>query len=449
MKHNTFDLEGDLAENWEISADGKSFTFKLRQGVMFHGDFGELTSEDVVFSLDRVRDPKMASPHRAALASIDKVEAVDRYSVRLILRRPDPALVYQLADPRPGSIVSKKAVQEMGAQKFAQNPIGSGPYMLKDWVPNDKVVLEGNSRYFRGQPNIKRVVTRLMGDFDSALLAFRAGEVDLIPQMDPTESVVRQVQSIPNAKIAAVDRLGILWLEFDLSHPILKDLRVRQAIAHAIDRNIIANYVYAGMGQVNWSFVHPQAFGYSDDVLKYPYDPEKSRRLLAEAGYANGITIPYQSTNLWILKGPALALQDQLSKVGIQLNITFTEAATFQSNVWTGRVPMFAWARPTPPDPGSLFRLKLHSASIGTPDRPGQNASKYKAIDNLIEGSESEINTDRRKHVYAQIQKKISEDLPLIPIGVVRYGAIVRSDLKGIPERDAIPDFEFFQMRYN
>lgn len=442
-KYNSSDFEGDLAEDWEVSEDGTVYTFKLRQGVQFHHGYGEVTAEDVVFTFERIRDPEVGSRWAADLAPIKSVEALDPYTVQITLHQPYPALLHLLVGVRQGAIVSKKAVEEMGDEQFNLRPVGSGPYALTEWVQGVRIVLEANEDFYFGAPRIKRAVFKFMPDEDTAILAYQNGEANLI-NLPLIESQIQQLADHPGSTLSSVNRTGWIFLMLNTEHPILSDIRVRQAIAHAIDKQAIVDFVYAGYGKVLDSFIPEGYYGYTDDVVKYEYDPEKAKQLLAEAGYPDGFTFTIDLHHNWSYQGPALAIRDQLSRVGITAELNITDEASWLTHVYSGASDASLYLPVRSPDPDIPLTQFIHSSSIGTPDRPGPNATKYKALDDLIEEARYETDDARRQELYAQIQRKISEDVPVIPLSMYPTLAAHTERLKGMPELDPIWDYYLF-----
>ena len=232
-------IEGDLAESWKSSPDGKQWTFSLRKGVQCHHGYGEFTADDVVYSLARSADPKR-SAFSSDFKDFDKVEAVDKYTVRISLKNQVPSLLGLLINYQGGNMVCKKAAEEMG-EKFIQKPIGTGPFMFGEYKSKESVTLVANPQYFRGKPKLEKIVYRYILSDASRDLAFTSGEIDLeYGKQDQT-----WVDRMKKEKDTIVDvfdpgELSVLYLNVD--KPPLNDLRVRQAIAYAIDRNQIVQF---------------------------------------------------------------------------------------------------------------------------------------------------------------------------------------------------------------
>ena len=227
-------IEPDLAESWEASDDALQWTFKLRQGVQCHHGYGELTADDVVYSLHRAAN-KDTSSFAADFEAFQTVEAVDPHTVRITLAHRLPTLLGLLVNYHGGNIVCQKAAEEMG-ENFQQKPIGTGPFMFAEYQPQQFVRLVANPDYFRGAPQIEEIVYRYIPSDASRDLAFQSGEIDMIyGKQDQTW--VERIEQIPGTKVVVMEPGEMSVLHLNITSPPLDDLRVRQAIAHAIDRD--------------------------------------------------------------------------------------------------------------------------------------------------------------------------------------------------------------------
>ncbi len=225
-------IEPDLAERWEKSKDGLVWTFHLRKGVKFHKGYGELTSEDVKFSIEKAAN-KATSGFAADYAALGKVEAVDKYTVRLTFKNPIPSVLGILANYHGGYIISKKAYEERG-EKFKFDPIGTGPFMLKEYVPKEKVVEVRHPDFFRGKPKLDQVEFWFMPDASSREMAFRKGEIDIV-EGEREQAWVKKMRDIPGTAIEIFGPGERLVLDFNMTKKPLDDIRVRRAICHAIN----------------------------------------------------------------------------------------------------------------------------------------------------------------------------------------------------------------------
>ena len=302
-----------LAKSWDISADGMEYVFHLRDDVKFHnGDsFG---ADDVVFSLNYAKNSSYTT---SKLFMMERAEAVDPYTVRVVLKSPytKEAFLGLLASPQLG-ISSKRVMEEYGETE--KSTVGTGAYKLDRYTIGSEVVLVANEGYFKGAPPIKKITFRIMGDNNTAFIAFRNGEVDEFQNGGKLD--IDAVASNPDIQITRVIRSSSDLMLFNSSVPALSDFRVRQAITHAVDIESVTLAISDGLympSNMIFSDIHPGCD--IDDYVKYPYDPAAAKALLAEAGYdsRNPLTIGLLYTTTSVGTKFATAIQAALSAVGI------------------------------------------------------------------------------------------------------------------------------------
>ena len=269
-----------LAESYEISDDEKEYTFKLRQGVKFHNGT-EMTADDVVYSINRTIEKGWAADMTAA---IDKVEKVDDYTVKLILKKPFGAMIGSLASPY-FSIMSKAYADENGEDAVERQPMGTGAYKFVEWVNGDHITVEANEEYFAGAPAIKKVTFKPITDKNTGLVALQAGETDAF--LNVNNSDISVVKDDENLAFYSTDLAAVLSLNMNIEAKPLDDVKVRQAINYAIKRENIIKGALEGNGTVANSSISPTCDGYSDKVAGYAYDLDKAKALLKEAGQEN------------------------------------------------------------------------------------------------------------------------------------------------------------------
>lgn len=280
------DLEPDLAERWTVSRDGKVFTFQLRKGVQFHRGYGEMTADDVVFSFQRQIDDDKTSFH-TSLRDIAKIEAVDRYTVRIELKEPDAAFLRTVVAYRPGFIASKAAVQSLKGE-FKQRPIGTGPFMMEGVTAGREVVLRSNDQYFRGQPSVSKITFVTITDETVAGLALQRNEIQIGWIRANPEIVARLEQDRNIRSMRVVRPTSLRFVTFNPKrNKALADVRVRRALAYAITKDAIEK-LFGGLETPAHVVRPPEVFGGSLDVPQYRYDGNRARQLLTEAGYPNG-----------------------------------------------------------------------------------------------------------------------------------------------------------------
>lgn len=406
-------MEGDLAESWKSSPDGKQWTFSLRKGVQCHHGYGEFTSDDVLYSLARAADPKRSS-FSSDFKDFDKVEAIDKYTVRITLKNQVPSLLGLLINYQGGNMVCKKAGEEMG-EKFTQKPVGTGPFMFDEYKSKESVTLAANAKYFRGKPKLDKIVYRYILSDASRDLAFTSGEIDLTyGKQDQTW--VERMKKEKDVTVDVFDPAELSVLYLNVTKAPLDDLRVRQAIAYAIDRNQIVQFKGKDFARAAQSIVPSGYLGQSADVPLLPYDPEKAKALLKEAGHPNGLTIHVIHTNLPGMLSMMEVTQAQLRKVGIILDLEVVEHATFHANIRKDMSPIVHYSAARFPIADTyLTQFYLGRSIVGTPTAV-TNFSHCTDADAEIDAARVEPDSAKQKALWKTAQQKLMAKVCGIPV---------------------------------
>lgn len=396
------DLEPDLAERWETSEDGLTFTFYLREGVQFHHGYGEMTAEDVAFVYEQMQDPAIGENYAVRAQQIREIEIVDTYTIRFHMESVQPDFIASIV-AYPGFIYSKRAFEELGVDGMRERPVGTGAYTLESWRRGEEIVLVAHDDYFRGRPAIDRVVISIIPEETVIVLGMLRGDIDYTILRQP--DAIEMAMNSPNLQIEATPILGnrSMWLNMSLEP--FDDLRVRQALAHAVDRETITTSILLGQATTEgmWSPIPPGVFGHEPNVTEYHYDPERSRQLLAEAGYEDGldITIQYRVTDRAVVE----ALQEMFAQIGVRATLEEVDAAQFFELTETGNwTTSISGPSRTVPD---AFLAFYHSSN-----RP----MYYGLLDEEIDAQSSESDPAVRAAMLSEIQRQITEDAPNIPL---------------------------------
>ncbi|MBD3848300.1 polyamine ABC transporter substrate-binding protein [Bosea sp. SSUT16] len=410
------DIEPDLAERWEQSPDGKVWTFHLRQGVKFHGDWGTLSADDVVYSLQRSADPKR-STFSSDFAAIEKVEKLDDLTVRVTLKYTDVNFLGRVTNYHGGNIVSRKAAEELG-DKFGTNPVGTGPFTYVEQVTQQYVKLAANPNYFRGKPKIDSIVIRAIPSDSARELAFTSGEVDLI-------YAKREQRWVDSARKRAGFNVEIFrpgeyrLLHLNQSQPPLDDIRVRRAIAAAVNVDDLVRYVGKDVGPKGCSIVPPGYLG-EDCSVRYDFNLAKAKELLAEAGHKDGVTIKAIVSNISAQQPIMEIIQAQLAKAGIKLEMQVVDHATYQSQTRKDLSGLVFYGAARFPIADTYLSEFFHSrATVGTPTA-ATNFSHCKVADKEIEQARTAPDADTQKALWKEAQRKIMEDVCAIPLFELR-----------------------------
>ncbi|MEJ1159452.1 ABC transporter substrate-binding protein [Prosthecomicrobium sp. N25] len=407
-------IEPDLAESWTSSPDGKEWTFKLRQGVQCHHDYGEFTAEDAVYSLKRA-STKDSSAFSSDYASVDKIEAVDKYTLKITLKEAIPSLLGIVMNYHGGNMVCKKAAEELGKDGFAKKPVGTGPFMFAEYVPQQYAKVVANPKYFRGAPKLKEIVYRFIPSDSSRDLAFQAGEIDMMLGRQE-QAWVDRMTAIPGTKVVAMAPAEMSVLHLNMSLPPFNDIRVRQAFAMAIDRNAIWQFRGKGISRPAVSVVPSGYSGTNDQAPLYPYDVAKAKALLAEAGYPNGITVKAIHTTLPGMMSFMEATQALLKKAGITMEIIPVEHPTFHAQIRQDLSQVVHFQAARFPVADVYLTQFFHSRSTVKTPTAVTNFSHCSVADAEIDAARSETDKAKQIALWKTAQEKIVKEVCAVPV---------------------------------
>lgn len=423
-------IEPDLAKDWEVSEDGKVWTFYLREGVQFHHGYGEFTAEDVKFNFERQEGKAWGSEYEG----IDKIEVIDDYTVKFTLKEADIFFLPKLTNYHGGMIVSKKAVEELG-KKFQTQPVGTGPFQVKDYKPGDKYVFVRNENYWRGKPILEKIEYIFMPSVSSRTLALEKGDIDMSTGPFKAEWVER----MENAGLTVYPRFSLgqqEWLHFNMTRPPLNKLKVRQALSYALCREGL-DALWGTQHESHYGFVPPYAYGYIPDEeipekYRYECNPEKAKELLAEAGYPDGFNLGRVIASEASDEVPAVQVfQEQLRKVGVNFDIVVVDHSTMHTRIRQDVNPVVWYNAARPPYATVYLRHWFHSDSIvGTPkaitnfshygevDADGDGKVADNRIDSLIEAAEEATSLEEYAQLVREAQLQLHKDVPAFPMGM-------------------------------
>ncbi|MEK3911028.1 ABC transporter substrate-binding protein [Paenibacillus sp. FSL H7-0331] len=399
----------DLAESWQTS-DNKTWTFKLRKGVQWQGGYGEFTSKDVLYTYNRNIDKKTASPYATDLANIESMEAPDDYSVKVVLKQPDGNFLHVVANYHQGQIVKKEAIEAAGAQvKF--KPVGTGPYALESVDVNSEIVLVRHPQYYKGPAPIEKLIFSIIKDEATSTIALQNGEIDLIMRANKEENL--DTLSKAGFKMNNVKNYANSLRIFNMTNPILADVRVRQALAYAVDFNAIAKAVNPQLQAGTSSILMDWMDGYTDKAPKYEYNPEKAKKLLVEAGYPNGFKMTQTNTSATGITDTLQLEQEYLKKVGVTLEFVLVDTPTYNKVRNDGDFMTAGRLLPAVnPDMILFSYLHPNNKSPG-----GLNGARYDnpVLTEKLEAARAEVDKDKRKKLYEEVQVIAMTDLPYMP----------------------------------
>ncbi len=406
-------MEPDLAERWESSADGRTWTFHLRRGSQCHHGFGEFTAEDAVFSLRRAAT-RETSAFSSDYTAFDSVEAVDSHTVRITLKNNIPSLLGVVMNYAGGFMVCKAAVEQMGNEGFRRRPIGTGPFAFAEYVPQQFGRLTAHEGYFRGAPQIREIMYRFVPSDAARDLAFQSGELDMIYGRQDQNWFTR-TRALPNVRVVAMQPAEMSVIHLNMTMPPLNDIRVRQAIAHALNRDQVVQLRGRDTSVAAESVVPRGYQGHAAMPLP-PHDIARARALLAEAGHPNGITIRSIHTTLTGMMTVMEAAQAQLRRAGITLEITPVEHATFHQQIRQNLSQVVHFQAARFPVADIYLTQFFHSRSIVQTPTAVTNFSHCRVADEQIDAARSETDATRRNALWREAQERIVAEVCGIPI---------------------------------
>lgn len=390
----TKDPEPRIAESYEISDDGLDYTFHLRDDVTFH-DGTPVTADDVVFSIELYK----ASEYQGSqISMLSSVEATDEHTVVCHLDAPYSPFLQGICSP----MIASKAYYESSEDDFVNNPIGTGPYKFVSRAKGSNIKLEANEDYYRGAPEIKEVTFEVIPDSSTKAIALQTGEVNFAEIDSATKP---QLEANPAITIAEVPTSSFSYIAMNTEKEPFNDVKVRQAINYAIDRDNLVAVCYDGEAEVNSNICAKERFGYSDDQFQYTYDPEKAKELLAEAG----IETPYDLGEILVAEkysNLATVIQNDLKAVGLDVTISVKEFNSYISDLQNGSYGITALNMTLEGDTQTL-EMAFTSDYIGI-----ANNARYsdEEMDKLFEQARTETDNDKRAEVFNEIFTKAQDE---------------------------------------
>lgn len=437
FKSGTLQVEPALAESWTISEDGKTYTFKLRQGVKFH-DGSAFDAEAVKFNFDRMLDENHPFyntgpfPLSFNFAAVDKVNAIDPQTVEFKLKEAFAPFLSNLAYPT-GLIVSPAAVKEYG-KDYGRHPSGTGPFKFVEWQSNQRVVVERNGDYWNEAPALEAVVFRPITDSNTRVAEMMAGGIDVMVEVPPDN--IATFQNDPNFAVSEQVGPHVWFSILNTKEGPFKDKAVRQAANYAVNKQGLVDNVLQGTATVSAGPIAPAFDWVKTSVEPYPYDPEKAKQLLADA------KIEDPSLTFYITEGGSgmldpvtmgAAIQADLEAVGFKVKIETYEWNSFLSRVnpgLEGKADMAEMAWMTN-DPDTLPYLALRTAAM--PDKGGFNSGYYSNpdLDAILEKARTSTDQAERGKLYGQVQQIVHDDAPWLFVANWKQNAVTRANVQG------------------
>ncbi|NYF89861.1 ABC transporter substrate-binding protein [Tunturiibacter empetritectus] len=443
-KDEHYELQPWLAKSWE-QPDPLTWVFHLRDGVRFH-DGRPLEAEDVAYTIRSLIDGSLVTAKGGGFNAVDKVEAKDRLTVVVHMKRPEAGLLFNVSDGLFG------VVPRGSGRDFGLHPVGSGPFRFVSAVQDKEVVVARNHEYWAGMPvapagaqDIERVRFEVVPDAITSALELKKGSADLASNV-VTLDMVHALESVPNLKVESGTGSPVVYVTFNVTDPLLKDMRVRQAIACAMDRQAIVDAIWRGQARLADTLLPEGHWAAASDaelaqVANYPHDVARAQRLLDEAGFPAGkdgvrLRLTMKTSTDETTRLMVTVLQQQLRAAGIRLEIRSAEFGTFYADVTKGAFQMYALRWIGSNEDPDIFRYAYASTSF--PPKGG-NRGRYSnaRVDGLLKEAAASSDRAARRGAYVEVQKILAEELPGIPMWYPNNEVIHTRRVEGVVPRGA------------
>jgi peptide/nickel transport system substrate-binding protein len=434
-------LVPQLAERFD-HPDPLTYLARLHRGVRFH-DGHELTAQDVVYTFESTLDPALLSPKRGALHELASIKAIDRYAVVFTLSRPFESF--------PTSVAGLHIVPDGSGASPAAHPVGTGPYRFVRYAVDDRVELAAFGDYWGGAPANAGLVMKIVPDEVMRGLELRKGTVDLVIN-DVSADIVDQLRREPRLQTIEAPGVDYQYVGVNVADPILANVRVRQALAYAIDKGAIVEHLRRGLAVPADGMLPRLSWAAADDLITYPHDVARARSLLDAAGYPDPdgdgplprFRLTMKVSNIELNRLQSTVIQQDFERVGVALDVRTYEFATLYADVVAGNFQLYTlqWTGGALADPDILRRV-FHSSQVPP---GGFNRGHYRnpQVDRLVEAAGATADPQRRRELYGEAQRIVSHDLPYISLWHKRNVAVAQRSLTGI-HLSPLADFAFLK----
>lgn len=427
-----------LAQSWRTPSN-EWWRFELREGVRFH-DGRELTSADVVYTFSSFLDPAFLSPRKGAYRVLAAVEAVDRYTVDFVLTEPFGSFPINLV----------MGIVQEGADEVSSRPVGTGPYAFVKSVPDDRVELVRFDEHFGGPAENAGLVLKVVPDDTMRGLELRKGTVDLVVN-DLAPDIVHQLQREDRLQTATAPGADYAYVGLNLRDPILQDVRVRRALAHAVDRSAIIEHLRRGLATPAVGILPPMSWAFDAGIAEFDHDPAAAARLLDEAGFPDPdgdgpgtrFRLTIKTSTAEFVRLQAAVLQQQWQRVGVGVDVRSYEFATLYADVLRGNFQAFTlqWVGVSDPD---MLRRAFHSAQM-PPAGFNRGFFADPEVDRLVEVATRSVDDAERRRLYGEAQRRIATQVPYISLWYKTNVAVFQPDIEGV---QLTPTADFSTLRF-
>ena len=417
------ELVGDLAESFEVSEDGTIYTFKLYENACF-SDGTPLTAEDVKFTYERAMESEET---KSDVAAVDTVEVIDEHTAQMNLKSAYAPFLAKTTDTGL-CILSKEYVEAAGDQYgTADSCLGSGAFLVKEWIPDDHYTLVRNENYWKEAPIATSIEVRVIPEGTARTIALENGEVDIVWNVDAIDCI--DVESNPDVELLSQPSAFIEYVGMNTSKEKFSDVRVRKAINMTLNKQVFIDTIIEGRGTVANSYINSMIPGWTDEVSSYEVNIAEAKRLMAEAGYPEGFDCTIFVSGDTRIRS-ATIVQAQLAEIGINVEISTYEWGTLLEILTTGDHEMFllGWSNSSFDADSSTFPL-FHSDNWGATGN--RSWLKDEEVDSLIELAQVEGDNEKRMELYKQLQFRLHDLCPWVPLYYKDDNVGVRADLEG------------------
>jgi peptide/nickel transport system substrate-binding protein len=413
-------IEPEAAESWEVSDDGLTYTFTLRKGLKF-SDGSAVTPQDVIFSLQRA----MSEESRLAwmMPPIESIEAVGDNGVRVVLQDPSPPFASNMTGGM-GAVLPKKLVEEQG-EAFWDNPVGIGPWVVKEWAKGERLILARNPNYWNPDlPYLEEVEIEVAGDDNTRMLKFQAGEYDIALRVPPNQ--VETISKLENVTVSVDTPAAVYCILINQNRGPLGDVHVRRAMNYAVDKQGLIQAVVFGQAQEATSFLPPILY-WNDDLEGYPYDVAKAQEEMAKSSVPEGFKVAVlANSGDQISREVVTALIDMWAQIGIELEPDLIERGAALGRAFQGDYDLFLnMFSGSSIDPDLLTKAMVYGKGFTAPLMGYENAR----VDELVEQPSADAET--REQAYREIQALVNEDAPLVLLFYPQQATAAQSKVKG------------------
>lgn len=443
----TTEVVPKLAKDWDVSEDGKTWTFYLQEGVKFH-DGTDFNAEAVVYNFERMMDPEHPARHDGSYSvyrgmfngfkgegsSIEEVNVVEENTVEFKLAEPQATFLANLGMHAFG-IISPAALEEYG-EKINQNAVGTGPFKFESWTPNDSITVIKNEDYWVPDlPKLGKLIYKVIPDNSARLTALKNGELDIMVSLNPSD--LESVEADSSLKVVLRQPLNVGYLSINNTKEPFNNPKVRQAINHAVDKQGIADAYFYGLAEPVKNMLPSDSWAYNDDIEDYEYDLDKAKALLAEAGYPDGFNLEFTVTansRIYMQQPTKMveAMKSSFEKIGINVKVVTLEWPTFLEHIRNGdhSIALIGWVGDNgDPDNFLYSTLSKNNAVKGS----AQNHTFYinDEVSDLLMQAKFVIDQEERTEMYKKAQELIHEDAPMATLVEVKEAVVTGNYVNG------------------